>query len=144
MQGMRDLLRGSLARSLRMLSEEDRLASALPVVCGQALAAHCEVDRLDEQRTLHLRVSGREWLAPLLSMRDVLQHDLARIAGVKLDGLHFESGRVGGAGFRSAELSAAGQKDARSTERRSPRGTGSSAAAPSATRPEKTDGRRSY
>ena len=91
MQGMRDLLRSSLARSLRTLPEEDRLAAALPVVCGTALASHCEVDRLDDERILHLRVRGREWLGPLRAMREVLQHDLARISGVPLHGLQMEA-----------------------------------------------------
>ena len=40
MQRMRELLRGSLARSLRELSEQDRLAAAWPVACGPSLAAH--------------------------------------------------------------------------------------------------------
>lgn len=95
MQGMRDLLRLSLARSLRTLPEEDRLAAALPVVCGSALAAHCSVDRLDEDGTLHLSVRGREWIGPLLAMREVLQHDLARISGVNVLGLRFESMKPG-------------------------------------------------
>lgn len=89
MQGMRDMMRLALARSLRTLSEEDRLAAAIPLVCGTALAAHCEVASLAEDRTLHLRVDGAEWLSPLLAMRGVLQHDLARVAGVPLSGLHF-------------------------------------------------------
>ena len=84
-----------MARSLRTLPEEDRLSAALPVVCGTALAAHCQVDRLDADRTLHLRVLGREWLNPLLAMRDQLKGDLARTAGVTLDGLHFETERPG-------------------------------------------------
>ena len=89
MQRMREVIRGSLARSLRTLTEEDRLAAALPVVCGTALAAHCEVAWLDETRTLHLRVDAPEWLRPLLGMRDRVQHDLQRVAGVPLTGLHF-------------------------------------------------------
>ncbi len=93
MQGMREFLRGSLAGSLRTLSAEDRLAAALPLVCGTALAGHCVVEHLDDAGTLHLRVSDREWLGPLLAMRDVLRSDLARIAGVPLAGLHFETHR---------------------------------------------------
>ena len=88
-QGMRDMMRTSMARSLRTLSEEDRLAAALPLVCGSALAAHCEVERL-ENGELHLGVRGRDWLGPLLSMRDVLQRDLARTSGVKLETIHFD------------------------------------------------------
>ncbi len=91
MQDMRELLRSSLARSLRTLTEEDRLAAALPVVCGSALASHCVVEGLDETRTLRLRVDKGEWLSALLGMRDVLQRDLARTAGVPLHGIIFEA-----------------------------------------------------
>lgn len=91
MQGMRDLMRGALARSLSTLSPEDRLAAALPLVCGTALASHCEMIALDEDGTVHLRVHGRDWMSPLLSMREVLQHDLARIAGVAVTALRLEA-----------------------------------------------------
>ncbi len=96
MQPLREVIRGSLARSLRSLAEEDRLAAALPVVCGTALAAHCTVAQLDADRTLHLGVDGPEWLGSLLGMREMLQHDLQRVAGVPLAGLHFQQ-----AGFAS-------------------------------------------
>src|SRR5579875_3648797 len=89
MQSMRDVIRGSLARSLRLLAEEDRIAAALPVVCGTVLAAHCEVDRLDDEGMLRMRVDSPEWMSPLLGMREILQHDLQRVAGVPLTGLHF-------------------------------------------------------
>lgn len=90
MQGMRSLLRNSLARSLRSLPEEDRLAAALPVVCGSALAAHCTVNGLDGNQVLHLRISSSTWLAPLLGMKDVLQRDLAATAGVVLHGIDLQ------------------------------------------------------
>ena len=102
MERMRDVIRGSLARSLRLLAEEDRLAAALPVVCGSVLASHCEVERLDEERTLHVRVDSPEWMASLLGMRDILQHDLQRVAGVPLAGLHFL--QAGSAPDRSLRL----------------------------------------
>ena len=89
MQSLRETIRGSLARCLRTLGEEDRLAAALPVVCGTALAAHCEVQRLDEGRTLHLEVDDPEWISSLVGMRELLLHDLQRVAGVPLSGLHF-------------------------------------------------------
>jgi Dna[CI] antecedent, DciA len=90
MQRMRDLLRGSLARSLRELPGEDRLAAAWPVACGPALAVHGEVLHLDEEGVLHVRVTGREWFQQFLDIRSTLAADLARIAGVKLHGIHFE------------------------------------------------------
>lgn len=90
MQGMRTLLRNSLAKSLKTLPDGDRLAAALPVVCGSALAAHCVVTELDECRILHLGVSSESWLTSLLGMRDVLQRDLAQTAGVTLHGLELQ------------------------------------------------------
>ncbi len=89
MQRMRDVIRGSLARSLRLLAEEDRIAAALPVVCGSVLASHCEVQRLDEKGKLHILIDSPEWMSPLLGMREMLQHDLQRVAGVPLSGVHF-------------------------------------------------------
>ena len=90
MQGMRDVLRGSLARSLREMSEEDRLAIAWPIACGPVLASHGEIQRLDAERVVHVRVDGATWMGQFLQMRPVLANDLARIAGVKLAGIHFE------------------------------------------------------
>jgi hypothetical protein len=86
---MRDVLRDSLRRSLRPLSEEDRLAAAWRVACGPALADHAEVLSLDEERVLHVRVTGAVWMQQFLSMRSALANDLGRIAGVPLSGIHF-------------------------------------------------------
>ena len=90
MQNMRDLLRDSLGRSLRDLPDEDRLAAAWPVACGAALAGHGEVLHLDTERMLHVRVTGSEWMKQFLHMRSALANDLARIAGVRFNGIHFE------------------------------------------------------
>jgi hypothetical protein len=90
MQNMRDLLRSSLGRSLRDLCDEDRVAAAWPVVCGKALADHGEVLYLDEERVLHVRVAGSDWMQQFLHVRSALANDLGRIAGVRLSGIHFE------------------------------------------------------
>jgi hypothetical protein len=90
MQGMRDVLRGALGRSLRELPDEDRLAAAWPVACGSALAGHGEVRELDREGVLHVRVVGAEWMSQFLHVRSALSNDLGRIAGVKLAGIHFE------------------------------------------------------
>lgn len=87
---MRDLLRGSLARSLRDLSPEDRLAAAWPVACGSALAGRGEVLHLDAEDVLHICVTGAEWMRQFLDIRSQLAGDLARISGVALSGIHFE------------------------------------------------------
>ncbi len=87
---MRDLLRGSLARSLRDLTPEDRLAAAWPVACGSALAGHGEVLHLDAEDVLHIRVTGPDWMRQFLDIRSQLAADLTRISGVRLSGIHFE------------------------------------------------------
>jgi hypothetical protein len=89
MQRMRDVLRGSLARSLRELPEEDRLAAAWPVACGPALALHGAVTHLDAEGVVHVRVDGETWMLEFLQMRAMLCHELGRIAGVTLHGIHF-------------------------------------------------------
>jgi hypothetical protein len=101
MQRMRELLRGSLARSLRELSEQDRLAAAWPVACGPSLATHAEVLHLDEERVLHVRVRGAEWMRQFLHLRSALANDLGRIAGVRLTGIHFEDGEQRQPGTRT-------------------------------------------
>jgi hypothetical protein len=90
MQGMREVLRGSLGRSLRELPDEDRLMAAWPVACGSALAGHAQVLYLDVEGVLHVRVAGAEWMKQFVRMRSALANDLGRIAGVRLAGIHFE------------------------------------------------------
>jgi hypothetical protein len=90
MQNMRDFFRSNLGRGLRDLDELDRLSAAWPVACGSALAARAEVSELDAERVLHLTVASPEWMQPFLQMRTALQNDLARIAAVRLTGIHFE------------------------------------------------------
>jgi predicted nucleic acid-binding Zn ribbon protein len=89
MQRMRDVLRGELGRSLRELSEEDRLAAAWTVVCGAAMAAHGRVLRLDDDRVVHVRVDSEEWMQQFLHMRAILLAELGRVAAVRLGGIHF-------------------------------------------------------
>lgn len=90
MEGMRDVLRGSLGRSLRELPDEDRLMAAWPVACGSALAGHAKVLYLDAEKVLHVRVDGAQWMTQFGQMRSALANDLGRIARVRLAGIHFE------------------------------------------------------
>lgn len=89
MEGMRDLLKGSLGRSLRALRDEDKLAAAWPVVCGKALAERGTVlDYADGM--VRVEVADGAWLRQMMSMRGQLAGELARIAGVKVSEIHFE------------------------------------------------------
>ena len=89
MQGMRDLLRGSLRRSLRDLSPLDRLTAAWPVACGTALASRGEIERLDEEGVVHVRVESAAWMQPFFGARSMLASELGKIAGVAVSEIHF-------------------------------------------------------
>ena len=82
---MRDVLRGTLGRSLRTLSDEDRLAAAWVVACGPALAERAEVLGLDDDLVLHVRVLQPGWRDQFAQMRnDAGTGELRKIAGVKV------------------------------------------------------------
>ncbi len=83
------MLRGVLGRSLATLPELDRLAAAWPVACGRTMAGRGEIAGF-EGGVVQIQVQDSVWLAQMLSMRSALQHDLARIAAVKVTGIHFE------------------------------------------------------
>lgn len=90
MQPMRDVLRRGLGRSLRTLSDEDRLAAAWVVACGPTLAARAEVLGLDDDLVLHVRVLQPGWREQFAQMRLMLTDELRKIAGVRLQTIHFE------------------------------------------------------
>ena len=95
LEGMRDLLKGSLGRSLGALSEEDRLAAAWPVACGKAMAEHGMVVGY-EDGVVRVQVGEGIWLRQLISMRGQLAGEMARIAGVRVTEIHFEKKRNDG------------------------------------------------
>lgn len=89
MEGMRDLLKSSLGRSLEALTEEDKLAAAWPVACGKAMAGHGTVIRYAEG-VVTIEVVDGAWLRQMMAMRGQLTGELGRIAGVKVCAIHFE------------------------------------------------------
>ncbi len=89
MEGMRDLLKGSLRRSLGAMQDEDRLAAAWPVACGKAMAERGVVVGYADG-VVHVEVADGAWLRQMMSMRAQLAGEMARIAGVKVCGIHFE------------------------------------------------------
>jgi hypothetical protein len=92
LDGMRDLLRGSLAQSLGGLSDEDRLAAAWPVACGKAMADRGTVVGFADG-VVRVQVEDGAWLRQLISMRRHLAGEMARIAGVTVSEIHFERKR---------------------------------------------------
>lgn len=93
LEGMRDLLKGSLGRSLEGLREEDRLAAAWPVACGKVLAGRGKVVGYADG-VVRVQVEDGAWLQQLMSMRGQLAAEMARIAGVRVSEIHFEK-RIG-------------------------------------------------
>lgn len=86
---MREVLRRSLGRSLEALPEMDRLEAAWSVACGKTMAARGKLIGYDGE-LLRVEVEDARWLEQMVSMRGVLAREVARIAGVKVGGIHFE------------------------------------------------------
>jgi hypothetical protein len=95
MEGMRDLLKRALGRSLSGLPEEDRLSAAWPVTCGKAMAEHGTVVGYADG-VVRIQVEEGVWLRQLMSMRGQLAGEMARIAGVRVSEIHFEKKRNDG------------------------------------------------
>jgi hypothetical protein len=89
MQAMRDLLRGSLARTLEGVREEDRLAAAWTVACGRAMAERGTVVGY-EAGVVRIEVSDAVWLRQMNALRNTLERELGRIAGVKVQSIDFQ------------------------------------------------------
>ncbi|NYF50452.1 DciA family protein [Tunturiibacter gelidoferens] len=89
LEGMRDMLRGSLGKSLHGLQEEDRLAAAWPVACGKAMAERGQIVGF-ENGIVRIDVDDGAWLRQLISMRRQLAGELSRISGVTVSEIHFE------------------------------------------------------
>lgn len=89
MEGMRDLLRGTLGRSLQAMRPEDRLAAAWPVACGKAMAERgTVVGYVDGE--VWIEVQEGAWLLQMMSMQGQLAGQMGRIAGVKVSRIHFK------------------------------------------------------
>jgi hypothetical protein len=89
LEGMRDLLKLSLRRSLGALSEKDRLAVAWPVVCGRAMAERGVVVGYVDG-VVRVQVEDGAWLRQWMSISVQLAGEMARIAGVRVSEIHFE------------------------------------------------------
>jgi predicted nucleic acid-binding Zn ribbon protein len=92
LEGMRDLLKISLKRSLGALSDEDRLAAAWTVACGKVMAERGTVVGYSDG-IVRVQVADSAWLRQLMSMRGQLAGEMARIAGIRVSDIHFETKR---------------------------------------------------
>lgn len=92
LEGMRDLLKGSLGRTLDGLSDEDRLVAAWLVACGKTMAERGGVVGYANGIVL-VQLADEIWLRQLTRMRGQLAGEIARIAGVRVSDIHFEMKR---------------------------------------------------
>jgi hypothetical protein len=89
MEAMRDVLRGTLGKSLRGISEGDRLAAAWTVACGCAMADRGRVIGY-EAGVVRIEVADAVWLRQMMSLRRVLEREMARISGLPVSEIRFE------------------------------------------------------
>ena len=85
---MRDVLRGNLARSLRGMEQENRLAAAWTVACGRALADRGTVAGYQDG-VLRVEVEDAVWMSQMISMRGVLARQMAEGSGLPVHSIHF-------------------------------------------------------
>lgn len=92
MEAMRDVLRGSLARSLRDVGDQDRLAAAWTVACGCTMADHGQVVGYDGG-VVRIEVADPVWLRQMVSLKSTLERELACIAGLPVKSIEFGPGK---------------------------------------------------
>ena len=85
---MREILRGKLGRSLRGISQEDRLAAAWTVACGRTLSGRGSVCGYQDG-VVQVEVEDAVWLRQLSSLRGVLTAQMAQSAGVPVERIEF-------------------------------------------------------
>lgn len=81
MDAIRNVLRGSLARSLHALSDQDRLELAWVVVSGPSLAARSHVIGYAD-RIVTVEVGEYPWLEVVRNSDKDLIRELTRVAGL--------------------------------------------------------------
>jgi len=92
MEEMRSVLKNTLGKALQTFPVEDRLEAVWRVTCGRALAEHGRVTGYADG-VLRVEVNDEAWMEQMKSLRSKIESDMARIAGVKVRGIHFEMTR---------------------------------------------------
>lgn len=88
LEGMRDVLRGTLSRSLQAIPHADRLAAAWTVICGRALAGRGSVTGYS-RGVVRIEVVDAVWVSQMLSMRGALAAQLAESSGLPVETIEF-------------------------------------------------------
>jgi hypothetical protein len=76
------------------MRDQDRLAAAWSVACGRAMAEHGTVIAY-EAGVVRIEVADAVWLQQMISLRGVLEREVARIAGLPVARIRFERKQAG-------------------------------------------------
>lgn len=118
MEAMRELLRGTLAKSLRGAGDEDRLAAAWTVACGSAMAERGQVTGYEDGR-VRVEVADAVWQRQMIALGNVLQREMERISGLPVRGIEFHLKKAPHAeSHRLDRFSGAGKRAARDATKR--------------------------
>jgi hypothetical protein len=93
MEDLKSILRGSFAKSLGALNDEDKVAAAWPVACGSVLASRGVVVGYTVG-VMRVEVPSGAWMREMMSVRAKLEHEIARISGVRIVKIEFVSKRT--------------------------------------------------
>ncbi|WP_229669088.1 DciA family protein [Edaphobacter acidisoli] len=89
MEGIREVLRSSLGRSLEALSEVDRLTAAWIVASGKMMAERGVVLGYADG-VLRLGAVDDAWMREMMNMKERLAVELTRLAGVPVKEIRVE------------------------------------------------------
>ena len=89
MENIRDVLRGSLGRSLGALNDVDRLAAAWTVAAGSRMASRAMVLGY-EDGIVRLGAADEMWMREMMNMKERLAVEMARLAGVPVKEIRVE------------------------------------------------------
>lgn len=94
MEDIREVLRSSLGRSLKALGDVDRLAAAWTVAAGSRMASRAAVLGY-ESGVVRLGAVDEAWMREMMSMKERLVAELARLSGVPVKEIRVEIARNG-------------------------------------------------
>ena len=88
MERFRDVIRFGSRSGFETLSDQDRLQMAWVVICGRVMAKRARVAEY-EDGLAKIAVQERAWLEEIRAMSSHLEGELSRVAGIKVNRLHF-------------------------------------------------------
>mgnify|MGYP001556027762 CR=1 FL=1 len=89
MEDIREILRGSLERSLGALDDVDRLAAAWTVAAGSRMASRATVLGY-EDGVVRMGAADETWMREMMNVKERLAAEMARLARVSVKEIRIE------------------------------------------------------